>query len=63
MTNKLISQTQPIGNTAPAMEPYEEYLTPEQRVAIIADILSTIAVRIMRKRYESAEQNPLQDNA
>jgi hypothetical protein len=39
-------------------EPWAEYLTPEQRLTIVADILSTIAVRIIKKRHEQPEQSP-----
>ena len=36
-------------------EQWAEFLTPEQRLTAIADILSTIAVRIIKKRHENTE--------
>lgn len=36
-------------------ETWSDYLTPEQRVAAIADILATAALRIMKERHEREE--------
>ena len=33
----------------------EDFLTPEQRMEIVADILSTIALRIIKKHYEKQD--------
>jgi hypothetical protein len=33
----------------------EDFLTPEQRLEIVADVLSTIALRIIKKRHEKQD--------
>lgn len=40
----------------PDVERFEDFLTPQQRAEAIAEILSIVAVRIIRQRHES--QNP-----
>ena len=51
---------QPIESEAyiPSLEQPEDFLSPEQRMKAIADVLSTIAIRIVKKRYENTESQP-----
>lgn len=42
---------QPTDESSP--EQWAEFLTPEQRLTAIADILSTIAIRVIKKRHEN----------
>ena len=38
-------------------EQWAEFMTPQQRLTAIADILSTIAIRIVKKRHENNQEH------
>lgn len=39
-------------------EGWRDFLTPEQRADAVAEILSTIALRILKQRHEQDNQSP-----
>jgi hypothetical protein len=52
MTERRTLPTHELNHSDAAPQQWEDYLTPEQRVAVIADILSTIALRILKEEHE-----------
>ncbi len=51
------SSPQQLPNISPVLERPEDFLSPQQRADAIAEILATIAVRIIRKRHETPPTN------
>jgi hypothetical protein len=45
----------------PTEESWNEFLTPEQRADAIAEILTTIALRIMKQRHEQSHEQDTKD--
>gem|GEM_PF-4476762 len=41
----------------PAPEQWTDFLTPEQRLNAVADILSSVAIRVIKKHYENPESD------
>jgi hypothetical protein len=44
-------------STSYELPPPEAYLTPEQRLAAVTEIITEIALRIITKRHESSSQD------
>ena len=42
-------------NENPLPEQWTDFLTPEQRLNAVADILSSVAIRVIKKRHENLE--------